>query len=946
MGLPKHPDWNKVASDKSDTCFYYDNSKEYSSTNQVFNKLINNSSSFNYKVLKNVLISFNKDWRDFFSFRYIPKLDAQNFLKPYKRYVQFLNNPSVLKYIQDNSKSIGLDFEEIKRFINNIKEIEDYIDDHNEKYINTILEHDKDYFDDMLIKIDPNIKLDEEQRRAIIADENYCLLIAGAGAGKTTTMAAKVKYLVEKQCVPQSDIIVISYTNKAIDELKDRIQNKLGLKDVNICTFHSFGYDILRKTNKIPPIVNRWAYNIIFDYLEKQILSDNNLLRKIVLFLGYYFDIPDEAFNFESLNAYCEYRAMQDFESLKSRLGDYNQIIINRKSKRQITILGEYLRSQQEVQIANFLYINGIDYIYEKPYPHLISESKKIYTPDFYIKQGENECWIEHFGISQDFQNPLFTYGELQKYKHSIISKRQLHQKYKTPLLETYAKYNDNRDLLEHLEEELIKRGFVLNRRSDEEIYKKLTESSKDKYVNKFIEFLIIFIDKYKTCGYDEDGFKVLREKQNNVRINMFLEIAEQVYKYYNYALKANNQIDFADMINDAAKILWQMEESKVNLTYKYIIIDEFQDIAQQRFNLTKALANITKAKVVAVGDDWQSIFAFAGADITLFKKFIELMGSGIELQIKHTYRNSQELIDMAGGFIQKNHSQIKKRLISPKSLPNPIKVFGYDDSKGKSLRNWGVAIERAVDEIVKEYGEKTSILMIGRYNFEKYNLLTYGPFEAVTEEEIKSKKHPNTSIFFLTAHRAKGLGFDNVIVVNMRDDKFGFPSQIEDDPIMKLVRVTDHSYPFAEERRLFYVALTRTKNRTYLITPNSRPSRFVLELINDYNIPHDETIAKTILDINTLKCPKCGAKLKFENNKNYGLPLYMCTNDPEICDFMTNSKKVLADIFKCNKCADGYMIVSHSKKNNDYFYSCTNYYNDKKCKNMLPIPHDLKGNI
>src|SRR5690606_37206914 len=112
-----------------------------------------------------------------------------------------------------------------------------------------------------------------------------CLLVAGAGAGKTTTMAAKVKYLIEKKGVPESDIIVISYTNKAIDELKERIQKKLGLKDVKVCTFHSFGYEILRKTNETPPTVNKWAYKIIFDFIEKRIFNDNNLLRKLVLFL-------------------------------------------------------------------------------------------------------------------------------------------------------------------------------------------------------------------------------------------------------------------------------------------------------------------------------------------------------------------------------------------------------------------------------------------------------------------------------------------------------------------------------------------------------------------------------------------------------------------------------------------------------------------------------------
>ncbi len=96
---------------------------------------------------------------------------------------------------------------------------------------------------------------------------------------------------------------------------------------------------------------------------------------------------------------------------------------------------------------------------------------------------------------------------------------------------------------------------------------------------------------------------------------------------------------------------LAEIEKQQLELPYKYIIIDEFQDIARQRFNLTKRLSEITQAKIVAVGDDWQSIYAFAGSDISLFTRFLELMGSGVEMKITHTYRNSQELIDIAGGF-------------------------------------------------------------------------------------------------------------------------------------------------------------------------------------------------------------------------------------------------------------------------------------------------------
>ncbi len=165
-----------------------------------------------------------------------------------------------------------------------------------------------------------------------------------------------------------------------------------------------------------------------------------------------------------------------------------------------------------------------------------------------------------------------------------------------------------------------------------------------------------------------------------------------------------------------------------------------------------------------------------------------------------------------------------------------PGRISGY-------RRNWVSKIEEVVGKIVSEYGRKTSILMIGRYNFDKDLICRSGEFIELRKDKLRCVKYPKADITFLTAHSSKGLGFDNVILVNMIEAKFGFPSQIEDDPIMKLVTYTDNTIPYAEERRLFYVAMTRTKNRVYMITPKTRPSRFVIELINDFNIPRDEDL-------------------------------------------------------------------------------------------------------
>jgi len=888
--------------------------------------------------LTSILIIFAKDKEEFFAFNnYVSKSKSEKFIKDYKSHYD------LIKSLLDTNSVSSFDIiacTELIRIFDNLKELSK---EHNKKFIERNLIANKDYFDNLLKDVDSKVMLDDEQRSAILADEDYCLLIAGAGAGKTTTMAAKVKYLVERQKVSPQDIVVISYTNKAIDELKERIQDRLKIP-ANIETFHKFGYNILRSGKAEVPTVEYSAARYVFECLEKQIFTNKPLLKKVMLFLGYYLNIPEEAFNFNynNLNDYFTYKANSHFQTIRSNAGDYIKTVVDRRSEKKRTITGEYVRSNQEVQIANFLYLHGIEYEYEKRYPIHIAGLKKPYIPDFTIVYEGKTFYLEHFGISQNYLNKMFSKSDLEKYKQSILYKRKLHKDNGTQLIETYSEYNDRRELITHLKERLEAFGIKCTPRSDEEVYKKLIDTSKDKYVYRFGHLILDFIGRYKECGHGKEGFSIFRQKHDNVRTALFLEIVEEIYNYYQACLESKNSVDFADMINNAEKMLREAEQNGIHLPYKYIIIDEFQDIARQRFNLTKTLSNLTGAKIVAVGDDWQSIFAFAGSDITLFQRFLELMGDGIEMQINHTYRNSQELIDIAGGFIQKNPTQIKKRLLSPKTIKNPIEIIEYDRTKkGAIEKNWAMAIDGCVQKIVDEYGEKSSILFVSRFNFEKDKLCTSQFFIEGKSDKIIWKKNRKVDITCLTAHSSKGLGFDNVVLLNMMEATFGFPSQLDDDPVLKLVTAQDLTIPYAEERRLFYVALTRTKNKVYMVTPSSVPSRFVLELIKDYKIKHSENLSFAVQESNKANCPMCKAVLKYQANNSYGIPmLYMCTNDPEICDFMTNSKQVLADIYKCPQCKDGYMVVKGSKKSNDFFYGCSEY---PSCRSQKSIPNALK---
>ena len=842
---------------------------------------------------------------------------------------------------------------------------------HNEDFILKESEDNKDYLDHILDECDPHIKLDNEQRRVVVSDEDNTLVIAGAGAGKTTTVAAKVKYLVDKKGIESKDILVISFTNKAVDELKERINKKLRI-DCKISTFHRVGFDLINTSEEKKSVKEEsFLGACVRDYLKTKILSDKNMASKILLFFASYLNLPP---HFDMpLEEFFEYASRNEFNTMRGDLKAYAEQIASQREKTQRTIKNERVASYQELQIANFLFINGIDYKYEDPYKFHIEGSHKIYLPDFHIFQDGKDAYLEHFGmISDKGTNSSRSQQEIERYLKAIKDKIQLHKEHGTTLLKTFGGYSDGRDIVEHLREELTKHGFKLNQRPEEDILSQVISSEQNRYIGKLIKLVVSFIEAYKTNGYNAGHFKMLKRKTNNERDKLFLDIAEGTYNYYQNELKINYAIDFSDMINDSVEIINNMKENNEKIPYKYIIVDEYQDISHQRYNLTRDLSKIANAKIVAVGDDWQSIYAFSGSDITLFTEFKKSIVNPrlgfAELRINNTYRNAQELINIAGEFVQRNSTQLPKALKSPKKLKDPVIIYSYCDDDKKieeeGLRNSRFqranTLEAILDKLVSEDSSilnrdegKEPILLIGRFGFDAENLAIgnlkedlFGPKETETEpynifdyyeanRRVVSKKYPTLRMAFMTAHSSKGLTYDNVIIINGLNGTNGFPSKKEDDPVMDLVIKRDRAIEYAEERRLFYVALTRTSNRVYIIAPETRPSEFVTELIKDKgytNITVKGVFNERFEKKDVFYCPDCGFPLKYYGSTSIGIPLYICSNEHELCGFMSNDiKGGRLRIRECGECMNGYMIVKKKTNASEHFLGCTNYTKDGK---------------
>ncbi|MBE5875543.1 MAG: DNA helicase UvrD [Lachnospiraceae bacterium] len=882
---------------------------------------------------------------------YVARSEYVSLVRNYEEVVKFVRTLSSNNLLSDFCRNNGAAEELIKTTIQQYEDIDNQIEQYNNKFIAEKMIEEKKYLDNILKDVDPDIMLDEDQRQVVLSDEDYTLVIAGAGAGKTTTVAAKVRYLVDKKNVDPSEILVISFTNKAVNELKEKINKDLGI-DCPIATFHSTGNAILHKqsSQNLNIVDDHKLYMCIVDYLKNTILHNPKVVDNLVLFFASYFDAP---FNGSELNDFFQSISKTGYATLRSDLNEIKEEIIDKRSKKCVTIQNELLRSHQEVEIANYLYLNNIDYKYETVYPYNLEGSRKPYTPDFLISQGDRNAYIEHFGITEEGENFLYSEDQLETYKKVVKYKVQFHRTHGTKLLYTFSAYKDKRTLIEHLKEELENSGFVLNPRSSQEVLQKIISTEENKYIRKLVFLICRFINNFKTNGYTAEDFDRMYRSTENVRSRLFLSICKECFLQYERWLEENKAIDFQDMINESARILREAKENQIDLGFKYIIVDEYQDISRQRFDLTKALSEATKAKIIAVGDDWQSIYAFSGSDITLFTQFEAKMGYAKLLKIVKTYRNSQEVIDIAGNFVQKNTSQLRKRLLSPKNIIDPVIIYTYDsawkkaDEDNRSGANYAIAhaVEVALEQIL-EYGNREgktqigNILLLGRFGFDGDKLEKSGLFEYVTKTgKIRSVKYPKLDITFMTAHSSKGLGYDNVIVVNGRNETYGFPSKIEDDPVLSFVIKEDHSIDYAEERRLFYVAMTRTKNRVYFIAPEKNPSEFLLELKHDYKnvVLRGEWSEEEPIQLGKKSCPLCGFPLQLRYKKAYGLKLYMCTNEPELCSFMTNDiSGGKMSIMQCDKCQDGYLIIKKTGKD-DRFLGCTNYdTRGTGCKNSI----------
>ncbi len=816
-----------------------------------------------------------------------------------------------------NLKTNDEEFGKINLFEKIYKNFFNHLENANKLFI----AQESQKYDSLFSDIDGK-SLDLQQREAVITDEDRTLVLAGAGSGKTLTIAGKVKYLCDAKNVNPEEILLISFTKKSAQEMTDRIQRKLRIP-VKSTTFHKLGLDIIKNAEgKSPQVFEKSLFDeFIHDFFEKELVNYPELVKNLIEYFAYYIDIPQNMEECSSLGEMYEAEKSIDLETLRSKYDQEKYIHDekNKKAQNRTTLKNEKVKSLEEVQIANFLFLNGVNYEYEKLYPFESQDPlRKAYRPDFYLK--DYDIYLEHFGITRDYTVPWLSLVEAQKYLDGIEWKREFHKQNNTKLIETYSYYNSEGVLLQKLEELLKQNGVVLKSRNFMDVFNTVYATKTNKYFSEFVKLCGTFIVLFKSNNYtvetidDWKDWLSLEDKSFlQRRNNTFLNIIRVILDAYQKHLIANDSIDFSDMINNATENVNGGCEIPL---YKYVIVDEYQDISKARFNLLKAIVDKTKAKLFCVGDDWQSIYRFAGSDISLFTDIAKYFGKTKILKIEKTYRNSQKLIDEASHFVLQNPLQLKKCLRSDKKLDYPLVFWGFDDNP----RN---ALQAIINKIALDYGTNSSILLLGRTNYDIEIAKDTGLFREIRKngaDALEYIQNPMLSIQFLSVHKSKGLEADNVILLNFRNDKLGFPNQMIDDPVLNFVLTNAEDYRFAEERRLFYVAITRTKNRTYVLVDNKNPSPFFKEFSESTSVFFKSTGRRT--NGKLTKCPLCktGDLLKVEHD---GKSFVGCSNFPR-CRYAQRDVTILSSPKICPNC--GGFLIKRKGYNGHYFVGCSNY--------------------
>lgn len=691
--------------------------------------------------------------------------------------------------------------------------------------------------------------LNPNQREAVISKENRLLVLAGAGSGKTKTLLQKLIYLIEEKGVSPSSILAVTFTKNATNEMIDRLiisadetnqyQNILvdkhkskadkdkerlfyikkykWIAGLTVRTFHSFCYSMLRNYG-----VNEFdnKFKIIGD--EKR--EDDDELSKYIA--------PETVFEVIHrllIEACNDTTYLLD---LKRYILDYivDKIHVDKIWKNNIPKDGKYfttldgtkVRSKSEQYIADWLYRHSIRFVYEP----LLNVKDFYFRPDFYIQDAN--LYLEHVSDKS----------------FSTRDKEEQFEKGGINFVKTYESMTKDSALFNHTLDKIIKNKLPSN------YHKTVTLSYKEEFnryyedVKDFVIQIMRITDMIKVENIDIHIVMEKSQKDQHERVRNFYALSLPIVETYIQYCVNKSYLDFNDMISRSASLLKNHADitNKFKAKYKYILVDEFQDVNNLQVELIKLLLT-DQTQLFCVGDDWQSIYGFRGSNVSYIIEFEKHFKNSNVIKLDLNYRSTQNIVGASNEVIKHNKFKVEKEIRASKQSEHKIVVYAANSEDEGIEFCLSKVREFLADGVTPE-----DILFLYRRSkmFSSY-------FHKFKNEGVRVQGK--------TIHAAKGLEAKVVFIVGLTEGYGGFPDIWLEDRIFQVIKKANHDLLLEEERRLFYVALTRAKEKLFLITVKGNESSFLKEIPDNFTVKTSIPIRSVVEKVIT--CTECFSQLE-----------------------------------------------------------------------------------
>ncbi|MBK8194075.1 MAG: UvrD-helicase domain-containing protein [Lewinellaceae bacterium] len=691
--------------------------------------------------------------------------------------------------------------------------------------------------------------LNEQQRQAVVSEEKRLLVLAGAGSGKTKTLLQKIIYLIEEKGVSPLDILAITFTKNAANEMLDRlilvadksgayeallhdkkksnaekeaarhtfIQKYRWIQGLTVRTFHSFGYNLMR-TYGVNEFDNR--FRIIRDEKSSETEEFSKYIAPETTYDVFYKIIIQRCEDTRYLLALKRYVLDYVVDKIHLKEGKIQQL--PREGKFYTTLDGTKVRSKSEQFIADYFFRHSIPYQYEPQ----IQIKDFPFRPDFYIPAAN--LFIEH----------------VSNKSYSMRDKEEQFQQGGVLYVKTYERMAENSALFNLALDNLVRGRLPANYNTSKSItFQEAFQGHLD-HVKEFVKTVMRITDLIKVESLNPEQVLSNARNDQHERVRNFYKLAIPVVSDYEKYCIDKSYLDFNDLISTTVSLLKNQEDiaHKVRARYPYVLVDEFQDVNNLQVDLIKLLLT-DQTQLFCVGDDWQSIYGFRGSNVDYIIEFEKHFPPSTIIKLNLNYRSTQNIVGASNEVIKNNRHKIEKDILASKNSEHKIVVYaGIDEDE-----NVAYCMQK-VRECLEAGIPAEEILFLYRRS------KMFQPF-------FEGLKKEGLSIPHKTIHSAKGLEAKIVFIVGLTDGFGGFPDIWLEDRIFQVVKKANLDLLLEEERRLFYVAITRAKDKLFLITEKGRESSFLKEIPDTYTVRTGVPMPSVVEEVRI--CPSCYSQLE-----------------------------------------------------------------------------------